>query len=176
MKKDIAVFLDRDGTINEDVGYLKNPRDVRLLDGAAEAVRLLNQRGIKTVIITNQSGVARGYFTEKELEEVNRKVLELLKKEGARVDAIYYCPHHPDDGCGCRKPMSGLLERAADELGIELEKSYMVGDKTTDVLAAKSVGARGILLTEGGTPCEDAHYVCSGLLEAVRWILEHMEE
>ncbi len=172
----MAVFLDRDGTINEDVGYLKDPEDVRLLDGAADAIRLLNSHGLKTIIITNQSGVARGYFTEEELQQINRKVIELLEEEGAVVDGLYYCPHHPDDGCECRKPMPGLLKRAAIELGVELEASYMVGDKTTDVLAAKSVGARGVLIAEDGEHCEDAHHVCSSLLDAVTWILKDLEE
>ncbi len=175
-RKGIAVFLDRDGTINEDVGYLKEPGDARLLDGAADAIRLLNSHGLKTIIITNQSGVARGYFTEEELQQINRRVLELLEEEGAVVDAIYYCPHHPDDGCECRKPMPGLLRRAASELDIELESSYMVGDKTTDVLAARSVGARGVLMAEDDKRCEDADYVCSSLLEAVTWILKDLEE
>ncbi len=174
-KKTIAVFLDRDGTINEDVGYLDDPADVKLLDGVADAIRLLNQRGLKIIIITNQSGVARGYLTEEQLQGVNRRVVELLEKQGARVDAIYYCPHHPEDGCNCRKPMPGLLERASEELHVELEGSYMVGDKHTDVLTAKSAGVKGVLVGENPEPCDDAHHVCRTLYDAVRWILKDLE-
>ena len=176
-RESVAVFLDRDGTINQDIGYLGEPESVVLIDGAAEAIGMLNQRGIKAIIITNQSGVARGYFSEQELEMVNQRVVELLAQRGAKIDGIYYCPHHPDDGCGCRKPMSGLLRQAAEDFGIELASSYMVGDKPTDVLAATGVGAKGILIAHSeDVTCGEASYVCSTLLEAVRWILNDMED
>jgi D,D-heptose 1,7-bisphosphate phosphatase len=151
-----AVFLDRDGTINEEVGYLDSLEKLRMIPEAFEAIRLINQSGMKTVVISNQSGVARGYFDEAFVETVHERIQALLKERGTRIDRFYYCPHHPTEGmgayrmaCACRKPEAGLLLRASQEMGIELARSYMVGDMSKDIEAAAKAGAKGILVQTG---------------------------
>jgi D-glycero-D-manno-heptose 1,7-bisphosphate phosphatase len=152
----IAVFLDRDGTVNEEVDYLTSPRDLRLIPRSAEAIRRANDLGLKVIIVTNQSGVARGLLTEAELLSVHRSLTGLLADEGARVDGIYYCPHHPSEGtdeyrkeCDCRKPKTGMIERAMREFRIDPTRSYVIGDRTVDVEMAKNAGARAILVLTG---------------------------
>lgn len=137
-----AVFLDRDGTIIEEVEYLDRLEKMRLLPGAAEAIRLINASGMKTVVVTNQSGIARGLFDIPFVEQCHRHLREMLAKDGAFVDGIYYCPHHPTEGrgpylriCDCRKPAPGMLLRAAEELSIDSSRSYMVGDTLKDIEA-----------------------------------------
>jgi len=122
-----AVFLDRDGTIAKDVPYCSRPEDFELLPGVAEGIKLLNERGFKVVIITNQSGIARGYFTEGMLASIHDKMQKELAKHGAHVDAIYYCPHHPDNNCECRKPKPKMVLQAAIDLDIDLSQSYVIG-------------------------------------------------
>ena len=124
-----AVFLDRDGTINEDTGYIDSPERLVLINRAVSAIKELNSKGFKVVVISNQSGVGRGYFSKEIADSINKKLEDTLKQEDAHLDGIYYCPHHPDDNCECRKPKTGLLEKAGEELGIDIEKSYVVGDK-----------------------------------------------
>ena len=155
-KRQAAVFLDRDGTINEEVGYLDRLEKLRLIPGAAEAIRLINESGLKAVVVTNQSGVARGFFTEAFVDNVHSHLSEMLRKEGASLDGFYFCPHHPTEGrgrylrsCSCRKPSPGLLLRACEELSLEPERSYMVGDTLKDIEAASRIGARGILVRTG---------------------------
>lgn len=152
----IAVFLDRDGTINEEVDFLTSPRDLHLIPRSAEAIRRANDLGLRVIIVTNQSGIARGLFTEAELLEVHRMLAGRLADEGARIDGIYYCPHHPSEGtggyrkeCDCRKPNTGMIERAAREFRIDPERSYVIGDRTVDVGMAKNAGARAILVLTG---------------------------
>jgi histidinol-phosphate phosphatase family protein len=130
-----AVFLDRDDTIMADVVYCKDPEDVRLLPGAAEGIRSLADAGFMIVIATNQSGLGRGLFTEEELRAVNDQLRVELRARGADYDALYYCPHRPEDGCDCRKPKPGLLLRAASILGVDLHSSYCIGDRSWDVEA-----------------------------------------
>lgn len=149
-----AVFLDRDGTIIEDPGYLSRPEQVRFLPGAIEGLRRMQEAGYLLVIITNQSGIARGYFTEEDLHLVHAHLIEQLKVQGISLAGIYYCPHHPEKGnppyvkvCHCRKPESGLLERAAEELSLDLTSSWMIGDKKSDILAGKKAGCRTILIS-----------------------------
>ena len=151
-----AVFLDRDGTINEEVGYLDRMEKLQLIPGAAEAIRLINASGMKTVVVTNQSGVARGIFTESFVAETHARLGEMLRAEGASLDGIYYCPHHPTEGrgdylrvCECRKPAPGLLLRAAAELHLDPARSYMVGDTLKDIEAGGRAGAQGILVRTG---------------------------
>ena len=153
------MFLDRDGTINVEVGYLSNPEDLELIPGAARAVARLNEAGFIVVVITNQSGVARGYFTEEDVAAVNRRMVDVLQREGARIDAIYYCPHHPEFGnetyrknCECRKPNTGMVKQAAIDLDIDVSRSYVVGDHVGDVLLGINAGAHSIhVLTGHGT-------------------------
>ncbi len=183
-----AVFLDRDGTINEEVGYVNHVDRLMLLPGAVQAIRLLNENGFKTVVITNQSGVARGYFPESLVHEIHQRIQDSLRKEGATLDGIYYCPHHPDVGnppyrqrCRCRKPETGMVEEAVKRLQIDCSKSYMVGDRGLDIEFAHKIGAKGILVLTGYGKGEWEHFgkgwkeqsdhVAQDLYEAVQWIL-----
>jgi histidinol-phosphate phosphatase family protein len=171
-----AVFLDRDGTIARDVHYCRRPEDFEILPTVPDAIRLLNENGFKIVVITNQSGVARGYFTEEALAQIHDKMRRELARYGASVNAIYYCPHHPDDKCECRKPKTALFHRAAEEHDINFDASYVVGDTQMDVEAGKALGCRTILVTTGpgkGEGIADPpHYIADSLLEAVQWIIK----
>jgi D-glycero-D-manno-heptose 1,7-bisphosphate phosphatase len=151
-----ALFLDRDGTIIEEAEYLASPEQVRLIPGAAEAIARLNALGIPVVVVTNQSGVARGYFSEAQVAEVHAHLDWLLAKSSAHIDRYYVCPHHPREGvsayrrdCDCRKPQPGLLLRAAAEMHLELGKSCVIGDKLTDLDAGARAGCRTILVRTG---------------------------
>ena len=176
-----AVFLDRDGTINEEVEYLSDPSDLCLIRGAAEAIRLLNDAGIPTIVVTNQAGVGRGYFPEGRVVAVHEKLTEQLTAHGARLDAFYYCPHHPDDGCACRKPQPGMLEQAAREQRLDLRRSFVVGDKVSDLEAGRRANCRTVLVLTGygaqaqvtfrGSDFQPDH-IARDLLDAVRWILD----
>jgi histidinol-phosphate phosphatase family protein len=141
-----ALFLDRDGTLIEDVGYPRDPRRVSLLPGAAAALRRLSQAGFALVIVSNQSGVGRGLISRAEAAAVHAEVVRRFLTVGVTFDGAYYCYHAPDEGCPCRKPAPGLLLRAAAELGLDLDRSILVGDKCSDVEAAAAAGCRGILL------------------------------
>ncbi|MEF3167824.1 MAG: HAD family hydrolase [Deltaproteobacteria bacterium] len=184
-----AVFLDRDGTINEEVGYLRSLDDLVLIEGAAEGIRLLNGLGLLVVVATNQSGVARGYFDESFVFRVHAEIDRRLAQEGARVDAWYVCPHHPTEGrdayrisCGCRKPAPGLLLRAGKDLGIDLARSWFVGDTAMDMECASAAGTKGILVLtgkgqlalsqiEGRNACPE--FVAPDLFSACKWIRDH---
>lgn len=155
--KQKAIFLDRDGTINKYVGFLRDINDFELIDGVAEAIREINRSGYLAVIVTNQPVIARGEVTYEELNEIHNKMETLLGNEGAYLDAIYYCPHHPDSGfvgevkelkfdCDCRKPKPGLLLKAAEELNIDLSKSWMIGDSKNDIMAGKNAGCKTALI------------------------------
>lgn len=193
-----AVFLDRDGTLIVERNYLQREEELELLPDAAEAIRKLNQQGWKVVVVTNQSAVARGMLTEPDLKRIHRSLEELLSLEGARLDAIYYCPHHPTEGrgrylrsCRCRKPASGMLFRASKKLDIDLKSSFLIGDAPSDIEAGNKAGCRTILVTTGygddfnrrllGEPwnlraSQRPDVIASGLLSAVNWILETQRE
>lgn len=188
-----AVFLDRDGTINEQMGYINHLCRFHLLPGAAAAIRQLNQHGVPVLVVTNQSGLARGYFPESLLDQVHAAMDERLAQAGARVDGIYVCPHHPEAkearfraDCTCRKPKPGLFLRAAAEHGLDLGRSYVVGDRWSDLKAAARCGARGVLVLTGYGrgdlqyigPSQTVRpdYVAEDLPAAVAWILRDMEE
>jgi D-glycero-D-manno-heptose 1,7-bisphosphate phosphatase len=176
MNKVSGVFFDRDGTICVDVGYLKDPNEVELLKRSADAIRLLNERKIPIVVVTNQSGVSRGYFPEETIHKANKRLEELLAKENVYVDAIYYCPHHPDGGCHCRKPEPGMVEEGAKKLNINVKKSFVVGDKATDVELGQNVGAKTILLLTGYGEEEKGKskpdYIVNDLYDAVQIIIK----
>ena len=155
--KQKAIFLDRDGTINKYVGFLRDINDFALIDGVAEAIKAINISGYLAVIVTNQPVIARGEVTYEELNEIHNKMETLLGNQGAYLDAIYYCPHHPDSGfdgevkelkfdCDCRKPKPGLLLKAAEELNIDLSKSWMIGDSKNDIMAGKNAGCKTALI------------------------------
>ncbi len=156
-KKKAAVFLDRDGTINEQMGYINHISRFVLLAGAAEAIARLNQLHIPVIVVSNQSGLGRGYFPEELLEQVHAKMHRLLAKKGAHIDGLYWCPHHPDakvtrfkkKNCGCRKPDIGLLKQAATELDLDLKHSFMIGDRWSDLKCGKKAGTQSILVLTG---------------------------
>ncbi|MBI3319038.1 MAG: D-glycero-beta-D-manno-heptose 1,7-bisphosphate 7-phosphatase [Candidatus Omnitrophica bacterium] len=170
-----AVFLDRDGTLARDVDYCRRPQAFRVFPGVARAIARLNQAGFVVIVVTNQSGVARGLLTIRALEAIHRKLRRDLQREGARIDAIYYCPHHPDDGCACRKPRAGLFRRAAGEFNLSMAGSYMVGDRDCDMAAGHAAGCRTILIQSSASrPLENgmrADHQAATLAHAVRWIL-----
>ncbi len=145
----VAVFLDRDGTINEEMGYINHLSRLVLLPKAATGIARLNRAGLKVLVVTNQSGVARGYFPPELVEGVHARLRELLAADGARLDGIYTCLHGPAEGCACRKPRPGLLLAAAAEHGLDLRRCYLVGDRYNDLLTAAAVGAKGILVLTG---------------------------
>ncbi len=168
-----AVFLDRDGTMAPDVHYCRRPEDFELFPYTAKAVGLLNERGLKVIVITNQSGIARGYFTEDTLANIHQKMERELAKEGAFVDAIYYCPHHPDDNCDCRKPKPKLVLQAAKDFNIDLKHSFVVGDLQMDVDLGKAIGCKAILVKGSSTMVAnitDPGIISSNLLEAAQFI------
>ena len=183
-----AIFLDRDGTLNEEVDYLRSMDQFRLYPFAAQAVRRINDAGWLAIVITNQSGVARGYLTETFLHQLHAQMREeLASQAGARIDAIYYCPHlppalqAPSAACDCRKPKPGMIHRAASEWPIDLSQSYMIGDRYGDVAAGFAAGTEGILVRtgygEGETQRDQAAWerpprlIAGNLLDAVEWIL-----
>jgi len=175
-----AVFLDRDGTLNVEKEYLHRWEDWEWIPGAIDAIRRLNEAGYLVIVTTNQSGVARGYYAEADVERLHRQVDEDLAHHGAHIDAYYYCPHHPQYGeirdCDCRKPEPGMLLAAAREHDIDLEHSFMIGDKAADVEAALAVGATPILVLTGyGVEEQEdippATFIAQDVARAVDWIL-----
>ena len=177
----LAVFLDRDGTINEERGYLRTPEDVSLLPTVCEALHLLNTLNIPVVIVTNQSALGRGLMTMAEFEAVNAAFRMALQECGAHYDALYYCPHVPNlvPPCACRKPQPGLLLQAALDLNLDLSRSYMVGDKDTDLEAGYAAGCHTVLVRTGfgeatyqalAMQSRQPNYIASTLIEAVQWI------
>lgn len=179
-----AVFLDRDGTINEEVEYLRDPALLRLLPGAVEALRLLNRREIPVFVVTNQAGVGRGYFTSADVEAVHERLNRILADRGVHVHGIDFCPHHPDDACSCRKPKPGMLMRAAREHGFDLQRCFMVGDKLSDVEAGQNAGCRTVLVLTGYGEAESRRGLASGLMPdhiapdlegAARWIVDQVD-
>ncbi len=186
-----AVFIDRDGTLSEEIGYINHASRFRLLPRSPQAVRLLNEHGILAIITTNQAGVARGYFPEERIHEVHERMTALLAADGAHLDGIYYCPHHPGSGvppyradCDCRKPKTGLITRAADELAIDVAASYVVGDRFSDIELAANAGCKSVFVLTGyglglweydrGSMKAQPDFVAGDLLDAVHWILADM--
>ncbi len=180
-----AVFLDRDGTIIEDTGYVHERDKVRFLPGASQAIKSLNENGFRVIIITNQAGVARGYFTEEAVKEINSFVQESLANEGAFIDMIYYCPHHVEGiideykkECYCRKPNPGMIEQAVRDFDIDLKNSFVVGDHLSDVEAGRRAGCKTILIAgghsqnKGEESLQISNYVAPDLSEAVKWLIE----
>lgn len=183
--------MDRDGTLTEEVGYVNHPGRLRVLPRSAEAVRRLNAAGVAVVVVTNQAGIARGYFSPEVLAAVNAAMLSQLKDAGAYLDGVYVCPHHPSEGeppyrrvCECRKPKPGLLRRAASDLGLDLGRSTLVGDKGSDLVAARAVGASSVLVLTGyglgeweyrrdALPVQPDH-VADDLLDAADWVIERL--
>ncbi len=177
-----AVFLDRDDTLIRDTGYLSDPDGIEILPGAVEGLRLLNEAGIPAIVVTNQSAIARGLLDEKTLHVIHARLLKMLRARGVRIDALYYCPHHPQGSveqyrvaCSCRKPEPGMLLDAARDFSLDLRRCCLVGDKAEDILAIHRVGGTGILIrTEREVRVEPGpEYTASDLRDAVEWILEN---
>ena len=171
-KKQAATFLDRDGTINLDKGYFYRPEEFEFEAGSIEGIRLLNQAGYKVFVISNQSGIGRGHFSEEQLEELHIWLMAELAKHGAHIDGFYYCPHHAEFGigqykmaCECRKPSPGLLLKAANDWNIDLEQSYMVGDHNSDVEAGRAAGTKAIFVRTGHGSHEE-EFVAPDVLRA----------
>ncbi len=188
-----AVFLDRDGTVSEEVGYVNHIDRLRLLPRTAEAVRKINDSDFLAVLVTNQAGVARGYFKKTLVRRVHGRLQEMLARDGAHLDAIYYCPHHPTAGeppyrrdCSCRKPKPGMIEAAERDLEIDVARSFMVGDKHSDIVFAHAVGMKGVLVKTGyglgeiegwsADWTEQPDEISDDLLDAVNWILSRDDE
>lgn len=186
--KNKAVFLDRDGTVNEEVQYLSDLTKFKLLPKVARAIKLLNNRGFKVIVITNQAGVARGYFGEDKVGEIHQEMKRQLREKGAYLDGVYYCPHHPTEGmgkykknCRFRKPNPGMLEKAAKDFDLDLNKSYVIGDQLTDIKLGNNAGCETILLLTGygkesyrkkGNSEVKVSFVADDLERAALWILE----
>lgn len=190
MTAKLAVFLDRDGTINVEAGYIRKLEDLNLMPGAGAAIKRLNDLGVPVVLATNQSGPARGYYPETWVHALHERLVSLLAAEGAHLDDIFYCPHLPDgtvpeytQDCRCRKPEPGMLEDAAAKHGYDLPLSYMVGDKSTDVDVGRRAGCRTVLLRSGyGEQVISGTYqwqvapdhVADTLVEAIAWVVADM--
>jgi heptosyltransferase-2 len=171
--------------LNYDPGYLKVAAELKLLPGVGRALARLKGAGARLVVVTNQSGVGRGVFTLKDLEAIHARLEGLLEQEDVALDAIYFCPHHPDDGCHCRKPEVGMVERAASELHLDLRRSYLIGDHARDIQLAHRVGAKAILVTtepvdtqalealKAAEAMPDA--VAKSMAEAVDWIFDDVK-
>lgn len=185
-----AVFIDRDGTISEEVGYVNHPSRFRVFPYSAEAIRILNENGLLAIVITNQAGVARGYFAEEVILKIHDQLKRDLQNGSAQLDGIYYCAHHPSVGeppyrlaCDCRKPKTGLIEQAARDFEIDIAASWMAGDRYSDVELARNAGLRSAFLLSGYGRGEweyqsqnwkhQPDLVSENLLEAVRSIVNH---
>ena len=193
MQKKRAIFLDRDGTINEEVGYIEHLDRLRIIPEAYEAIRLINVSSFMAIVVTNQAGIAKGLFNEAFVKQTNERLQEFLGQKGAAIDAFYFCPHHPTEGvppyrrvCGCRKPAPGLFYQAARDMDIDLAASYMIGDRYRDMEAAHRAGMKGVLVKTGygadvlgnigpdqETPETRPDHIAENILKAVHWILEN---
>lgn len=189
MKK-IAVFLDRDGVINEEVNYLYKPKDLVFIPSAIEAIKILNNKNLLAIVVTNQAGIARGYFSENDVDFLHQYIQNQLSSYSTHIDSFYYCPHHPSEGlehyllnCCCRKPEPGMLHQAEIDFGIDLKQSYLIGDKYSDISAGQRVGCKTILVKTGHgsnelkSPSKDINpdYISPDILDAVLWIMEDLK-
>ncbi len=181
--KNKAIILDRDGTLIKERNYISRVGDIKILDGVSEALILLRDAGFKIIIATNQSGVARGFFNEKKVKKINKEVCQRLKRAGAVVDGVFYCPHHPDAQCACRKPAPGMIKEAQKRFNLDLKRSFCIGDKLTDVEFGKNAGLSAILLLTGYGAVESKKisknaakpdYVAPNMLAAAVWILKKL--
>ena len=189
----IGIFLDRDGTISEEVGYVDMVEKFSIYSFSSKAIKRLNDLGVKVIIVTNQAGIAKGLYTEETLHSIHEKMREILKKEGARIDAVYYCPHHPEGkidsyrlDCNCRKPKNGLLLKASRELNLNLKDCFIVGDKIRDIKAGNSLGIKSILVLTGygkedletinSNDSEKPDFVTENLLEASEIICNELSK
>lgn len=179
-----AVFVDRDGVIIEDGDYVHRVEDLKFIPGAVEGLKNLNAAGFQIIIVTNQAGIARGFYTEDEYHAFSNQLLAILERNGVKINAVYFCPHHLTEGvgkyrvdCSCRKPRTGMLQRAASEHPIEASSSWLIGDKTSDIQAGKEFGLKTILVRTGyggkdAQSMSEPDYVADDLLDAACLILK----
>lgn len=166
-----AVFIDRDDTINRDVPYCSHPEDFKLLPGVGEGIKFLKENGFKIIIITNQSGIARGYFTKETLDRIHDRMRSDLAGYGASVDAIYYCPHHPDEGCDCRKPKPKMIFEAARDFDINIAQSYVIGDSEADIEMGNKAGCKKSLKVKRSGLSDSSHENFASFLNAAHWLI-----
>ena len=181
-----TVFVDRDGPICFDKHYLSDPNGLELIPTVADGIKRLNDAKLPVIVVTNQSGVRRGYFTEETLKTVHDRLRQILASHGAKIDDIFYCPHRPDEGCKCRKPAPGMLIQAKDKHGFDLTESFVIGDRMMDVGMAHAVGAKGILVPEPGDQYNiekeiresttKPDFRADAFMQAVDWILERLDK
>lgn len=187
-----AVFIDRDGTMTVEGGYINDPNRLMLLPRCARAIKKLNENGVLAILATNQAGIARGYFDEETLKSTLKRLELLLMTEGAHLDALYYCPHHPSVGnppfrkkCNCRKPLTGMLEKGAKHFGLDLERCFVIGDKISDAELGKKVNAKAVIVKTGYGEGEirlgkmskiDPDFIAEDILDAVEWILNDINK
>ncbi len=172
-----AVFLDRDGTINEEMGYLHDPKKFKLLPNVIEGIKRFQNMGYRLIIISNQPGIGLGYYPEEDFYRVNRAMMKSFSEAGISIDKIYYCPHSQSEGCDCRKPGQLLIQRARQELNVDLTHSLFIGDKTTDMEAGKRAGMKTVLVQSGfkgedGEYSGEPDYQAKDLLDAANWVLQ----
>ncbi len=167
-----AIFLDRDGTIIKNVPYLNDPEKIEFLPYVIESLKILISNGFTLFIVTNQSGVSRGLIKLKELEEIHKRIKEILKKEGIKIKDIVYCPHLPEENCNCRKPKTGLIEVLLKKYKIDLKKSYLIGDKDEDILLAKNMGIKSVSVSDKINVKPD--FIAKNFKEAVLWIIKDL--
>jgi D-glycero-D-manno-heptose 1,7-bisphosphate phosphatase len=173
-----CIFLDRDGTIIIDKHYLRDPDQIEFIPGAPDALEALQKSGFKLVIISNQSGVGRGYFSENDVRKMHERLLSMLTEQGIKIDGLYYCPHAPDQQCECRKPLPHMGLKAQADIGFDLARSFMIGDRRDDLLFGRALGIPSVLVRTGkGRQCEAQHkdeasHICDDLGQAARWILQ----
>ena len=176
-----AAFLDRDGTIIEEKDFIKSPDQIEFIPGSIDAIKMLRSLGYKIVVISNQSGIGRGILTEKMVSDVNQSFLRRLEDHGAPIDGLYFCPHHPEDNCDCRKPKTGMIERAVRELELDLKDAVVIGDKLADIQLGKNIGATTVLVLTGygkkvldeltdSHPDEEPNFVAENLSGAASWL------
>ena len=175
-----AIFLDRDGTVIEEKKYLSEPKQVKILPHVIRGMNLLKNNGFKLILTTNQSGINRKYFTRAKLEKVHIKIKKLRLPHGIKFDAVYFCPHRPDEKCGCRKPETGMAEKARTRFGLSLKKSYSIGDKLTDIKLAHNFSGKGVLVLTGYGKNEIKNiktlkivpeHIAKNLYETAKWII-----
>ena len=174
-----AVFIDRDGTINVNIEYLDNPNNFQMYPSVAEGIKLLQDNGFKIIIITNQSGIARGFFTEETLKKIHERMIKELSEKGTSIDGLYYCPHHPDEGCDCRKPKTVMFEQAIIEHNVDVTKSFVIGDRMIDVEAGFKIGCKTVLVPERKESVKkerqeskiEPNYICDDFYSGVLWII-----
>ena len=176
----IAVFVDRDGTLNEDHGYVTSPEQLIVFPGVSQALVRLNHLGVRVILVTNQSAIGRGFMTAHDLQCIHQKLDNLLRVHGGSIDAIYYCPHHPKEDCACRKPNIAMIQQAAEEFSLDLSLCYFVGDKSSDLEAANRAGAQGVLVMSSDYSAQAVRasdlgrfpiaYVAKSFVQAVDWI------